>query len=406
MVALWACALRLSAGLLMHRPSRLPGRHTLAFAAAILALWLKPAAAVDAVAVEIGNFANPTHVAVAPGQPGLLFVVERPGRIRVLRNEQVRPRPFLDIANLVLGPPDAGAGNEQGLLSVAFAPDYAQSRRFYVAFTNRTGDVEIAEFLRSADSPLLADRASRRTLLRIRHREAQNHNGGQLQFGPDGLLYISVGDGGHQTPTGENARRLNNLLGKILRIRPRPANGQPYGIPASNPFVGRPGRDEIFAYGLRNPWRFSFDGGRIAIADVGQGQQEEVNILARRDAAGVNFGWPQYEGDLEFDPDRPGRHPATPPIFTYNHGDGCRAIVGGYIVRDQTLSRLFGRYLYGDACTGEVRSFVPRVGSQQAVRDRAADISLPGLSSFGQGFNGKIYAAQIGGRVTRLEPPP
>jgi hypothetical protein len=390
----------------MYGPSSFLSRHALALAAVILALWPRPAAAADAVAVEIGNFANPTHVAVAPGQPRLLFVVERAGRIRVLRDEQVRLQPFLDIANLVLGPPDPGAGNEQGLLSVAFAPDYAQSRRFYVAFTNRTGDVEIAEFLRSAANPLLADRASRRTLLRIRHREAQNHNGGQLQFGPDGLLYISVGDGGHQTPTGENARRLNNLLGKILRIRPLPTSGQPYGIPGSNPFVGKAGRDEIFAYGLRNPWRFSFDGGRIAIGDVGQGQREEVNILSRRDAAGVNFGWPQYEGDLEFDIDRPGPHPAIPPIFTYDHGGDRCAIVGGYVVRDQTLPRLLGRYLYGDACTGQLRSFIARVGPQQAVRDRAAGITLPGLSSFGQGFNGKIYAAQIGGRVTRLEPPP
>ena len=390
----------------MHRPSRPPGRHALRLAAAILALWLKPAAAVDAVAVEIGNFASPTHIAVAPGRPGLLFVVEQAGRIRVLRNEQVRPQPFLDIANLVLGPPDAGAGNEQGLLSVAFSPDYAQSRRFYVAFNNRTGDVEIAEFLRSAGSPLLADRASRRTLLRIRHREAQNHNGGQLQFGPDGLLYISVGDGGHQTPTGENARRLYNLLGKILRIRPWPANGQPYGIPATNPFVGKPGRDEIFAYGLRNPWRFSFDGERIAIADVGQSQWEEVNILARRDAAGVNFGWPEFEGNEPFDNSRPGRHPPTPPIFTYDHEDGRCTVVGGYVVRDQNLPRLLGRYLYGDFCTGELRSFIPRVGSQQAVRDRAAGVSLPQLTSFGQGFNGKIYAAQRSGRVTRLEPPP
>jgi glucose/arabinose dehydrogenase len=389
----------------MHRSNGLPGRHALALAAAILALSPRPAAAADAVAVEIGNFANPTHVAVAPGRPGLLFVVERAGRIRVLRNEQARPQPFLDIANLVLGPPDPGAGGEQGLLSVAFSPDYAQSRRFYVAFNNRTGDVELAEFRRSAASPLLADRASRRTLLRIRHREAQNHNGGQLQFGPEGLLYISVGDGGQQTPTGENARRLNNLLGKILRIRPRPANGRPYGIPNSNPFVGRPGRDEIFAYGLRNPWRFSFDGGRIAIADVGQTRREEVNILRRRDASGVNFGWPQYEGNLEFDDDRPGPHPATPPIFTYGHGCCRCSIVGGYVVRDQNLPRLLGRYLYGDFCTGKLRSFIPRVGSQQALRDRAVGVTLPQLSSFGQGFNGKIYAAQLNGRVSRLEPP-
>lgn len=390
----------------MRGPSGLSGRHALALAAAILALGARPTLADDAVAVAIGNFASPTYVAVAPGQPRLLFVVERAGRIQVLRNEQRLARPFLDIAHLVLGPPDPGAGGEQGLLSMAFPADYAQSGRFYVAFNNRSGDVEIAEFRRSAASPLVANSASRRVLLRIPHRRAQNHNGGQLQFGPEGLLYISVGDGGAYSPTGEYARRLNSLLGKILRIGPLPANGRPYSIPNSNPFVGRGGLDEIFAYGLRNPWRFSFDGGRIAIADVGAGQWEEVNILSRQDAAGVNFGWPQFEGDFEINPDRPGPHPATPPIFTYDHGGGRCTIVGGYIVRDQNLPRLRGRYLYGDFCTGELRSFVARVGTQEAVGDRAVGVTLPGLSSFGQGFNGKIYAAQIGGTVSRLEPPP
>jgi glucose/arabinose dehydrogenase len=389
----------------MTHSDRMHGWRTVALLVVVSAWAHGTAAAVDAVAVEVGNFASPTYVAVAPGQPRLLFVVEREGRIQVLRDGQRLARPFLDIANLVLGPPDPGAGGEQGLLSMAFPPDYAQSGRFYVAFNNRTGDLEIAEFRRSAN-PVRANRASRRTLLRIPHRGAQNHNGGQLQFGPDGLLYIAVGDGGQQTPTGEHARRLNNLLGKILRIGPLPAAGRPYAIPRSNPFVGRPGRAEIFAYGLRNPWRFSFDGGRIAIADVGQGQREEVNILARRDASGVNFGWPQFEGELVFDNSRPGPDPATFPIFTYDHGGGRCAIVGGYVVRDQALSTLHGRYLYGDACTGEVRSFIARVGPQQALRDRPAGITLPGLSSFGQGVNGKIYAAQIGGKVWRLEPAP
>lgn len=389
----------------MKRSRRRSLGSALASAAVVLGMGSVPVAAADAVAVETGDFASPTYVAAAPGQPRLLFVVERAGRIQVLRDEQRLARPFLDISNLVLGPPDSGAGGEQGLLSVVFAPDYAQSGRFYVAFNNRTGDVEIAEFRRSASSPVVADRASRRILLRIPHREAQNHNGGQLQFGPEGLLYISIGDGG-SSPAGEHARRLNNLLGKILRIGPLPASGRPYSVPRSNPFVGKPGLDEIFAYGLRNPWRFSFDGGRIAIADVGAGRREEVNILSRRDAAGVNFGWPQFEGDLEINPSRPGPHPAMPPIFTYDHGGGRCTIVGGYVVRDQNLPRLLGRYLYGDFCTGELRSFIARVGTQEALRDRPASVTLNGLSTFGQGFNGKIYAAQISGKVWRLEPPP
>jgi len=212
------------------------------------------------------------------------------------------------------------------------------------------------------------------------------------------------------TPAGEPARDLESLLGKILRIRPVETGGRPYGIPAGNPFVGREGRDEIFAYGLRNPWRFSFDRGRIAIADVGQGLQEEVNLLPNRDASGVNFGWPQFEGDLVFDSTRPGPDPATFPLFVYDHSDGRCAIIGGYIVRDPSLPALRGRYLYGDSCTGEIRSFIPwtipQTGEQVAVRDVPAGITLPRLSTFGVGFGGKIYAAQISGEVWRLDPPP
>jgi len=368
------------------------------------------AAAADAVAVRIGSFEAPTHVAVAPGRLRNLFVVERRGRIQILRNELPLARPFLDISDLVLGMPDPGAGVEQGLLSVAFPSDYEQFGRFYVAFTNNDGDLEIDEFQRAPINPVRADPASRRVVLVIPHRAAQFHYGGQLQFGPDGLLYISTGDGGG-TPIGENARLLTSLLGKILRINPLPAGGKPYRIPKSNPFVDRGGRDEIFAYGLRNPWRFSFDGTRIAIADVGQLQQEEVNLLHKQNAAGANFGWPQYEGDLVYDETRPGRDPPTFPIFTYGRNPYCTAIVGGYVVRDPNLPALLGRYLYGDLCSGDIRSFVPHVNAQEARGDRPTGILLSGLSTFGQGFNGKIYAAQIdfdssSGSVWRLEPPP
>jgi glucose/arabinose dehydrogenase len=260
--------------------------------------------------------------------------------------------------------------------------------------------------MRSAASPVRADRTSRRILLTIPHPGADNHNGGQLQFDSNGLLYISTGDGGNVDPRGDNARRLNSLLGKILRIDPRPGASRPYRIPPGNPFVGQAGRDDIFSYGLRHPWRFSLDGPRIAIADVGQTQREEVNLLTVQDAAGANFGWPEFEGDLPFDPTRPGRHTPTPPMFVYDHGGGRCAIIGGYVVRATNLPRLLRRYLYGDSCTGEIRSFVPRVADQQALGDRPTGLTLPGLSSFGQGFNGKIYAAQVdSGAVWRLEPP-
>jgi glucose/arabinose dehydrogenase len=378
----------------------------LSVCAALMLPWMSPPARAQEPVrtVTIGNFANPVQVAVAPGFPRLLFVVERSGRIQVLRDENRLSTPFLDITDIVRGPPDPGAGGEQGLLSVAFAPDYAQSRRFYVLFTNNNGDVEVDEFRRSTGSAVQANRASRRMLLAIPHPGAQNHNGGQLQFGPGGSLYISTGDGGAVEPKGENARRLGSLLGKILRITPLPAGGRPYGIPATNPFVGRVGRDEIFAYGLRNPWRISIDGYRLAIGDVGESRREEINILWIGGALGANFGWPQFEGELVFDNDRPGPDPATFPILTYSHAGGRCTVIGGYFVHDPSLPSFEDRYLYGDFCTGEIRSFVAGIADQQAIDDRPTGLTLPGLTSFGLGFNGQIYFTQLSGRVSRLEP--
>ena len=370
----------------------------LALAVSAWACGSQRAAADDASAAFIGTFDNPVYVTVAPGQPRLLFVVEQPGRIQVLRNEQPLAHPFLDISNIV------AFGGERGLLSMAFAPDYDSTGLFYVAFTNRTGDLEIDEFMRKAGSNTRADRKSRRVLLKIRHRDAGNHNGGQLQFGPkDHLLYISTGDGGEVFPRGEDSRDPNKLLGKILRIDPQPDGENPYTIPPSNPYAAGGGRPEVFAYGFRNPWRFSFDGALITIADVGQGSREEVNILKTTDASGTNFGWPQYEGDVFFDEDRPGPDPAAFPIFVYDHDNGGCAVIGGYIVRDPALPNLVGRYIYGDLCTGRVRSFLPKVGIQQARRDRNTGIVLPGLGSFGEGFNGVIYLAD-GSNVYRLVP--
>ena len=375
-----------------------------AIVACALAGLMAPAA-LALQAVPLGTFQSPVHVAVAPGATALLFVVEQAGRIQVLRNEQNQTVPFLDINGLVRAPPDSGAGGEQGLLSVAFAPNYAQSRLFYVFFVNNQGDLEVDEFKRSAANPLRADVSTRRRLFAIPHRGATNHNGGQLEFGPDGLLYISTGDGESVDQRGDLARNLNSLLGKILRIDPFGRTGSlPYRIPPANPFVGRAGRDEIYAYGLRNPWRFSINNGRIAIGDVGQNRQEEVDFLMLPDARGVNFGWPEYEGDLVFDPARPGPHPPAFPMFTYDHTLGRCAVVGGYVVRDPNLPSLNGRYLYGDLCTGGLRSFAPKVSNQTAYTDRRAGLVLPGLASFGRGFGGKIYVTQTSGAVSRLAP--
>lgn len=371
---------------------------------AALAIALLPGArnahaAAQAKAVLIGTFSNPVYVAVAPGERRLLFVVEQAGQIQVLQDEVKLTPAFLDIRNIV------AFQGERGLLSVAFAPDYQTSRRFYVAFTNKNGNVEIDEFQRSATTKTRAARGTRRVLLVIPHPGAANHNGGQLQFGPDGYLYISVGDGGAVSPRGEAARDLHRLLGKILRINPLPSGGKPYGIPADNPYVGTANRNEIYAYGFRNPWRFSFDGRRIAIGDVGQSSREEVNFLTVQDAKGVNFGWPQYEGNIVFDNTRPGPDPAKFPMFVYPHTGGRCAIVGGYVAHDASLPALAGRYLYGDYCTGQLRSLIPHVVVQKATDVQPVGITAPRLSGFGRGYNGVIYLTQSSGEVSRLAPP-
>jgi glucose/arabinose dehydrogenase len=356
-------------------------------------------AAALATAVSIGTFDHPLYIAVAPGEPSLLFVVEQPGRVQVLRDEMQLDQPFLDISTIV-----NFDGDERGLLSIAFAPDYQTSGRFYAVFNNRSGDIEVDEFQRSASNAARADRSSRRKILTIGHRGAANHNGGQLQFGPtDGLLYISTGDGGDLSPRGWPARDLHRLLGKILRINPLPSGDSPYTIPPDNPFLDRNAKPEIYAYGFRNPWRFSFDGKNMIIADVGQSMEEEINYRRTTDVGGRNFGWPQYEGDMLFDNSQPGQDPPTFPIFTYDHSGGRCAIIGGYVAHDPNLPALEGRYLYGDLCTGEIRMLRANVTTQTA-HSRAIGVTLPNLSSFGQGFGGVIYAAQIDGGVWRLAP--
>ncbi|MCT8972145.1 PQQ-dependent sugar dehydrogenase [Microbaculum marinisediminis] len=379
------------------RPSRLSESAVALLFAALLGAGGAPAAAQTLKAVPVGAFDAPVHVAVAPGYRKLVFVVERAGRIRVLRNGQTLARPFLDIRKHVFGPPDSGAGGEQGLLSVAFPASYRNSRRFYVAYTNGKGDLVVAEFRRKKKRAVRASRKSRRVVLRVPHRDARNHNGGQLQFGPDGRLYIATGDGGGGGDGFDNARKLDRLLGKILRINPRQTRTGAYRIPKSNPFVGTPGRDEIFAYGLRNPWRFAFDGNRLLIGDVGQGAWEEVNILTLAEARGANFGWPQYEGNAVYDNDRPGPDTPTFPVFVYDHSGGRCSITGGHIVRDPAIPAMTGRYVYGDFCSGEVRSI-----AADGTDDQPTGIGLPGLSSFGLGVDGQIYAAQLGGTVSRI----
>jgi len=353
--------------------------------------------------VRIGAFDAPVYVSAPPGDTRRVFVVEQGGTVRVITGGKLRSRPFLDLRGRVI------AGGEQGLLSIAFAPDYAKTRRFYVNYTNRGGSQSVVEYRRSTSSRDRADPSSARLVLRYDGEEA-NHNGGLVTFGPDKMLYIGTGDGGGANDQhGErgNAQNLGSLLGKLLRIDPRRSGGRPYRVPASNPFVGRSGaRGEIYSYGLRNPWRFSFDrrSNVITIADVGQGEVEEVNFAAQGGARGVNYGWRPFEGSIR----TPGISTsesapnAVKPVIELLHEDGNCSITGGYVVRDAGLPALLGRYVYGDFCAGRLRSANLSAGAAQG------DGAIPGLakveqlSSFGEDARGRVYVTSLNGPVYRL----
>jgi glucose/arabinose dehydrogenase len=344
--------------------------------------------------IKVGTFSAPTYATGAPGDTQRLFVVEKAGRIALVLRGHWISRPFLDISNLV-----NSNSTEQGLLSMAFAPDYAHSRRFYVDYTDRTGDVRIVQYLRAAHNQNVAERSSAKTVLTIPHHNATNHNGGQLQFGPDNDLYIGVGDGGMENDPFRLGQNNRVLLGKLLRISPKAGGG--YSIPAGNPFVGRVGkRPEIWAYGLRNPWRFSFDRrtGDLVIGDVGQDQQEEIDFAPRGSGAGANYGWSVWEGDRR---EHAGRAPgAVFPVLVKLHSQGYCAIIGGYVVRDRSLPSLYGRYLYGDDCKPQISSVKLTPG--HARGDRFTGLSVPELSAFGQDTLGRIYAVSLAGPVFRI----
>ena len=342
---------------------------------------------------SIGAFSAPVYVAHAGGAPGFLYVVEQGGNVRVVDHGATRAQPFLDMSRRI------SCCGERGLLSIAFDPDYRSNHAFYVDYTNAQGNLEVDEF--HASSNVRANPSSRRRVIVIPHPGASNHNGGQLQFGPDGYLYISTGDGGGGGDTFDNARHLNVLLGKILRIDPHRQRSQAYTVPPGNPFVGRLGRDEIYSYGLRNPWRFSFDSanGDLAIGDVGQSAWEEIDYVTRKRARGSYFGWPRWEGNADFDPSRPDPNPNhRPPIFpiqVHDHStDGFCAIIGGYVVHNPSLSLLNGRYVYSDNCNGEIRSLVPSTGG--ATGDRGTGLNVSSPSAFGVGASGQLYVASLG----------
>jgi glucose/arabinose dehydrogenase len=346
--------------------------------------------------VTIGTFDSPLLVATPPRDKRRLFVVQQGGRIMVMRGGKKLATPFLDVSDLVT------AGGEQGLLGLAFAPDYAKSGRFYIYYTGRDGSENVVEYRRAT-----ADRAnpgSARMVLKMADSES-NHNGGSLVFGPDGLLYIGTGDGGggnDQHGARGNAQNLGSLLGKILRIDPRQAGGRAYRIPASNPFVGRAGaRGEVYSYGLRNPWRFSFDRANDAmvIGDVGQNAVEEIDYAPKGAARGANYGWRPFEGTRRnFSEPAPG---AVPPVITHNHDAGFCSITGGYIVRDPNVPALRGRYVYGDVCQNTLWNARLSAGNATHVgRLNVHDVS--NVVSFGEDPSGRVYVVSLNGPVYRF----
>ena len=349
---------------------------------------------------RIGSFDAPVYVTGAPGFPKLLFVVEQEGKVVVLDGGR-RAGTFLDIRDLV------DYGGERGLLSIAFPPDYARSKRFYVYYTDSEGSIQIDELKRRTATRAAA--GSRRPVITVPHPVNSNHNGGQLQF-LGNLLYFATGDGGSGGDPPNNAQNRDVLLGKLLRIDPRASGGRPYSVPTSNPFVGKPGRDEIYSYGLRNPFRFSFDTThgrpRIAIGDVGQNEFEELDYATVGRASGANFGWDALEGFSKYTDENSGTPDpggTVKPIFAYPHsrGGSC-SIIGGYVVADPRLRGLRGRYVYADLCEGQLRSLVPHL--KRASGDRKLGLQVSSPSSFGEDQRHRLYVTSLEGPVFRLVP--
>jgi glucose/arabinose dehydrogenase len=368
-------------------------------AAALAALAGSSTASATGVQLSlIATVSQPVYLAQPPADPHRLYVAEKPGRVRVIRDGQLLGRPLLDVARTV------STTGERGFFSIAFPPGFARSRLFYVDYTDRRGDLVLEEFRADATGER-TEPGSGRIVLRQPH-PVSNHNGGQIGFGPDGFLYVGWGDGGgshDRHGLRGNAQNLNSLLGKILRIDPRRKGRAAYSIPRDNPFVRRRGaRKEVYSYGLRNPWRFSFDRatGGLTIADVGQDEVEEVDFAGRGRARGANYGWRVFEGRVrETHEAAPG---AVAPVLTYPHTAGRCAITGGYVVRDPALAALAGWYVYGDFCTGQLSAALLRPGG--ASGDHPLGLRASSITSFGEDSAGHVYATSFQGGVFRLDP--
>ena len=350
----------------------------------------------DIVLTEIASdLERPVQLLGIPGD-SRLFIVEQRGRIKVLIEELLRETLYLDVSGELSG------GNEQGLLGLAFHPDYPSNGYAYVNYTDRSGDTRVVRYTERVNG-LSLDPASAKEILFV-DQPAGNHNGGQLLFGPDGMLYVPLGDGGSSGDPQGNGQNVNTLLGSILRIDVDA--GDPYGIPSDNPFASGGGHPEIWAYGVRNPWRNDIDveGGFIYVADVGQNDWEEVSVSPQHES-GINYGWNTVEGPECFQDSGCDRTGLREPAVFYDHSDGC-SITGGHVYRGHAIPGLMGTYFYSDYCSGWLRSFRYDPAQGTAVEQR--EWSIPNLGdvySFGRDADGELYIL-AGSRAYRIDPAP
>ena len=341
------------------------------------------AAVVPAVKLHLvaSGLSQPLGVTAPPGDTHRLFVVEKTGDIRVIENGTLLAKPFLNIQSLVSG------GSEQGLLSLAFDPHYASNGRFYVFYTNPTGDIRVVRYTVSSGDPNVANAASAKVLWKVAHHAHPNHNGGQLAFGPDGRLYIGIGDGGSEGDPNNYGQNLKVPYAKIWRL---------------NVNVSRP-KPVLYAYGLRNPWRFSFDSktGNLWIGDVGQNRWEEIDYLKAGTRPGTNFGWSYYEGDHLYKRQHIVRTRLVFPVTEYSHSVGC-AVIGGYVYRGSAIAALRGSYLFADHCSGRVWFKAGPHGRARILAGVSRKVT--NLTSFGQDASGELYLSSQNGNVYKLVP--
>ena len=354
---------------------------------------------------EVASGLDTPLLLVAPAGDTRRFIVERPGRIRLLGADgALRSTPYLDLTGLI------STTGEGGLLSLAFHPGYAQNGRFFIYYTDKFNNIAIDEGKVSASNADLADPASLKRLITIPHPTYTNHFGGMLAFGADGYLYAGTGDGGGSGDPSGNAQNLDSLLGKMLRLKVDDPQPPLYLVPPDNPFVGQDGkRGEIWAYGLRNPWRFAFDSGTssLYIADVGQDQREEVNVVAST-LKPANYGWNIMEGNSCYNAATCAQQGLTLPVFEYQHGtndaNGC-SITGGFVYRGKALPELAGRYLYSDFCKGFLKSFLYANGTLGEAKEWAVG-DIGNVPGFGQDAAGELYMMSGAGKVYQIVKKP